>query len=348
MVLCGLVYRIYKLTIEKQRRCAVNQDTSRYEILYDLPKGEYNAAEVGGIRTRTVRAGDTLEVECYPLTRIGPAAKAEAARRHHQRACQERQNRKNAEKKVRRLIEHNFTTDSYVLTLTWDYGQIDRFRMSEGETDQLWQRLSLPIDEEDARRALNNFFRRVRTRMRQLGEDPRALKYLYVLELTHQNKGPYTHYHFHLVIDAPGLGARELDAIWGLGFTRCDHLSKKSEGAAGLAHYLTKHHSTEELRNDGSRMRRWGRSKNLNEPPETVSDRRISRRRAALIAGDVMYDAKAVFESIKAYEDYDLVDVKVHFSDFVAGAYIFARLRYSTRKAEENRKRQNEKTARRR
>ena len=74
MALRGLVYRIYKLTIDKQRRHAVSQDTSRYEILFDLPKGEYNAAEVGGIRTRTVRAGDTLEVECYPLTRIGPAA----------------------------------------------------------------------------------------------------------------------------------------------------------------------------------------------------------------------------------------------------------------------------------
>ena len=53
-------------------------DTSRYEILFDLKRGEYRPAEVGGIRTRTVRAGDTIEVECYPLTRIGPAARAEA------------------------------------------------------------------------------------------------------------------------------------------------------------------------------------------------------------------------------------------------------------------------------
>lgn len=322
----------------------MNQDTSRYEILYDLPKGEYNTAEVGGIRTRTIRAGDTLEVECYPLTRIGPAAREEVARRHRQRACQEAMNRRNAEKKVRRLIEHNFTTDSYVLTLTWDYGQIDRFQMSGEEADQMWQRLSLPIDEEDARRALNNFYRRVRTRMRQLGEDPRTLKYLYVLELTHQNKGPYTHYHFHMVIDAPGLGARELDGIWGIGFTRCDHLSKRGEGAARLGHYLTKHHTTEEVQEDGRRMRRWGRSKNLNEPPETVSDRRISRRRAAMIARDVMHDGMAIFNRIYDQQGYVCIEPpRVLFSDYVAGAYIYARLRYDPTKAEEKRRKREEK-----
>ena len=40
------------------------RDASNYEILFDLPSGEYSPAEVGGIRTRTVRAGNTIEVEC--------------------------------------------------------------------------------------------------------------------------------------------------------------------------------------------------------------------------------------------------------------------------------------------
>ena len=80
-------------------------DASRYDILFDLPRGTYNAAEVGGIRTRTIRAGDAIEVECYPLTRIGPAARGEYERRKASRECQIRLNRRNAEKKIRRLID---------------------------------------------------------------------------------------------------------------------------------------------------------------------------------------------------------------------------------------------------
>ena len=42
-----------------------NADASRYEILYDLTEGEYSATEVGAIRTKTVRAGESLEVESF-------------------------------------------------------------------------------------------------------------------------------------------------------------------------------------------------------------------------------------------------------------------------------------------
>ena len=45
-------------------------DAREYEILFDLPAGEYDQRAVGGIRTRTTRAGDALVVECYPITRI--------------------------------------------------------------------------------------------------------------------------------------------------------------------------------------------------------------------------------------------------------------------------------------
>lgn len=301
-------------------------DASRYEILYDLPSGEYNRAEVGGIRTRTVRAGDTIEVECYPLTRIGARAVEEAARRKRQRACQEKLNRKNAEKKIRRYIEENFTTAAYVLTLTWDYGRIDRFHMSAAEADRLWYDYGLPVDEEDARRALNNFYRRVKTRIRQRGGDPRAMKHLYVLEITHANKGGFAHYHFHLVIEAPGLTDADLKALWPHGFARADRLSFRDEGPARLANYLTKSHTTEEQTSDGRRLRRWGHSKNLREPTETVSDRKLSRRRAALIAADVQANGVAIFESL--YPGYQCVETpRVFHSDFVAGAYIYARLR---------------------
>ena len=301
-------------------------DTSKYEILFDLPEGEYCPAEVGGIRTRTVRAGDTLEIECYPLTRIGSAAREEAARRHRQRPCQEAMNRRNAEKKIRRLIEENFTRESWVLTLTWDYGMIDRFCMSMADADRLHGELGLPEQEEDARRALNNFYRRVKTRMRQLGHDPASFRHLYVLEITRPKVGGWHHYHFHLVLHAPGLSDADLKELWPHGFVRADRLSFRDEGPARLASYLTKGHTTEEIDREGKRLRRWGRSKNLREPRETVSDRKVSRRRAAMIAAEVQSDGRAIFERL--YPGWRCVETPVvRYSDFVPGAYISARLR---------------------
>lgn len=305
-------------------------DASRYDILFDLPRGTYNAAEVGGIRTRTIRAGDAIEVECYPLTRIGPVARAAYAMKKASRECQIKLNRRNAEKKIRRLIDQNFGPEAWVLTLTYDYGAVEAWAGSRKDAEARWEKLGLPVDEEEARRDLNNFFRRVRTRMRQVGADPGELKHLYVLESTREHQtgemALYPHYHFHLVIHtAEGIGRRELEAIWDRGFIRADRLSTTDNGAARLAAYMTKGGKVERVEG-GRKLRRWGRSKNLVEPTETVSDRKVSRRRAALVAADVMGRGVEIFEAL--YPGYKCVEPpRVHFSDFVAGAYIFARLR---------------------
>ena len=306
------------------------EDTSRYEILFDLPRGEYAKAEVGGIRTRTVRAGDALEVECYPLTRIGPAARAEATARRASRPCQDALNRRHAEAKIRRLIDANFTTEDWVVTLTYDYGAVEAWAGSRAEAEARWETLALPVDEEDARRDLNNFFRRVRTRLRQLGEDPAEFRDLYVLESTREgadwHKALYPHYHFHLVIHAPGLTRGEIERIWDRGFIRADNLSVRDSGPARLAAYMTKGRGGERVDAGGRRVRRWGRSKNLRDPEVTVSDRKVSKRRAALVAADVMANGVEIFE--KLYPGYRCEEPpRVTYSDFVAGAYIFARMR---------------------
>ena len=301
-------------------------DASQYEMLFDRPEGEYAAAGVGGIRTKTVRAGETIEVECYPLTRIGAGARRAWEGRKRQRACQEALNRRYAERRVRRYIEHNFTPTDWVTTLTWDYGAIDRTTMSGEDADRLFFEMGLPENEEDARRAWTNYLKRIKTRMRQIREDPRELKYIYVLEITGPKTDGFEHFHFHAVIHAPGLTDLDLKALWGMGFCRTDRLSLRSEGAARLANYMTKQHTTEEVRRDGKRLRRWGHSQNLAEPVETVSDRKVSRRRAAAIAADVQRDGRAIFEAV--YPGYVCVEPPVvRYSDFIAGAYIYARMR---------------------
>ena len=75
-------------------------------------------------------------------------------------------------------------------------------------------------------------------------------------------------------------------------------------------------------------MRRWEHSRNLKKPDERVSDRKIPRRRAALVARDVQANGREIFE--KLYPGYRLEEARVRYSDFAAGAYIYARMRRHT------------------
>ena len=307
------------------------RDASQYEILYDLPRGEYSAAEVGGIRTKTIRAGASLEVECYPLVRVGAAADAEYTRRKKQRACQEALNRKNAAKRMTRLIEANFDETDSVVTLTYDYGALDREHGSYAEALERWEALGLPMSEEDARRDLNNYWRRLKTRVRQKGFQAAELKDLYVMEPTKEprDEDPRplpAHWHFHCVIHAPGLSREDIKAAWPHGTVHEDNLSLRNGDAARLGAYMAKGHSTERIGQDGRRMRRWGHSRNLVEPEITVSDRKVSRRRAAMVARDVQQWGRDIFEQL--YPGYRCVaDPEVKYSDFMPGAAIYARLR---------------------
>lgn len=305
-------------------------DTSMYEILFDQPEGEYSRAEVGGIRTRTIRAGETIEVECYPITVVGAAAREEARRRRTSPA-QRIVNRRRAEVTVRRLLEANFTQRDWVCTYTWDYGAVDRDRMSYTDALAQWEAEKLPRDEAEARRAFGNYLRRLRKAMARAEAEPAALKYLYVLESTHEPRDEdprplYPHFHFHAVIQAPGLSREAVKALWTAGTVRADEFDRRGEGAARLARYLTKARATEQVAADGRRIRRWARSKNLVEPEIRESCRKVSRRRAAQVAEDVRQWGREIFEAI--YPGFRCVeDPVVRYSDFVAGAYITARLR---------------------
>ena len=296
-------------------------DGSRYEILYDLPKGEYSSREVGGTSTRTVRAGDSLEVECFPIIHVSQDARREAKRRASTRA-QENLNLKNARKHRRRLMEANFTSADYVLHPTFNYGFVDRaFANMEAER-RAWEESGFPMNDDVARRIMKNFIARIRRLIKRKGGNPADFKYIYVIETTKEprdsdfNALP-ARYHYHMVISSLDiLTIEDLHALWPYGYTKAEPLDFRFNGLEGLSKYITKQRKF---------MRRWARSKNLKEPDVRVSSRKISRRRAAQIAADVQANAREIFEKI--YPGYTLQEAKVKYSDFVAGAYIYARMR---------------------
>lgn len=302
------------------------------ELLYDLPEGTYADPGRGGYRTRTIRSGSLLEVEVYPILRWTPGTRREAERRRTTEA-QARLNRRRSMLRCMRLIEANFTARSWVVTLTYDYGLARRAdSMSHGDLLEAWEREGLPTDEADARRDFFNWIRKVKRRM----EDPAALKYIYALEVTHEPRDTDprplpARYHFHLVIDAAGVARETLKALWGHGFTDVNELDLRGGGAARLADYLTRQEGRggkNRRPTPEGRRRRWAASRNLIDPEKSarVSDRRISRRRAARVAEDVRRNGREIFEAL--YPGYRLEEEPaVRFSDFAPGAWIYARLR---------------------
>lgn len=296
-------------------------DITKYEILYDLPQGEYSEKEVGGIKTRTIRAGDSLEVEAFPITRISTEARREAIRRKSSKA-QEKLNLRNAQKRIRRLAEHNFKPGDIVLHPTINYGCFDRAFANIRSILEEMEALGIPMDDDAARKLIKNFIARVRRYIRRMGGDPKEFKYIYVIETTKEprdddfNALP-ARYHFHMIISSMGiLTAEALQQLWTLGYIKAEPLDFRFNGLEGLCKYITKQRRF---------TRRWAHSKNLQEPDIKESCRKISRRRAAQIAADVQANAREIME--KVYPGYTLEGCEVRYSDFVAGAYIYVRMR---------------------
>ena len=301
---------------------------SRYEILYDQTEGEVDIKAMGGVRTRTIRAGETLELEVFPLINVSAPAR-EDYRRRKSSPAQVELNRRNSEKRIRRLCEANFGTGGIVMHPTFDYGFEDYSFSNPADRRAEFDRMGLPIDESDARRKFKNFIDRVKRYVKKCGKDPKELKYLYVLEKTKEPRDEDInalppHFHFHAIISGMDgcLTIEKLNELWGHGYTRAEPVNMRFNGLKGFTTYISKR-----INGRNGRKLRWGHSKgNLTEPEVKVSDRRISRTRLAKIARDVMSDGKEILE--KLYPEYRLEEVPVvKYSDFVAGAYIYARMR---------------------
>ena len=117
----------------------------------------------------------------------------------------------------------------------------------------------------------------------------------------------------------------EVERLWGFGYCNADRLQPDDKGIAAMAGYVARQEGSangEHLPGEKS----YSGSQNLKKPAVTTSDSRISRRRVSQIAADVRANAREVFA--KVYPGYRLVEEpKVQTSDFVAGAYIYAKLR---------------------
>lgn len=275
-----------------------------YEELYEIDSSTYEDSveerierlrdkQIIKYRTKTIKSGDMLECEIYPIWRVGGGGKREKKAKDT-RAAQNNLNNKNAVKHLIRIVNTNFTKKDIWLTLTYSDGR-------------------LPTDVEQAKKDMQNYIRRVKRHMKklELGE----LKYVYVTEFDDTTKGK-VRIHHHIIMN---FNDRDMaEQLWsGGGRTQARRLQPNDFGLEGLARYITKQRK-------GANTKRYTISRNMKQPKVTIADSKITRRKAEKIATEENI-AHEIFQ--KMYKGYKFNDLTVKYSQFVSGAYLYVRMK---------------------
>jgi hypothetical protein len=239
-------------------------------------------------RTRTIKAGNQLECEIYPV--FNPQAEIRV-KRFESREAQKKLNHKNTKKNITRKANANFTSSDMWGTFGYDDD-------------------SLPDSPESARKDMTNYLRRL---SRLYKKHNKEFKYIYVTEF--KQDGDVVRCHHHVMISG-GIGRDELESKWrGGNYPQVRRLRVKHDcGLDGLANYLAKGTSYERF---------WGCSTNLRKPDVFVADKKITKRRAERIAME-KNTAPELFEKI--YSNYAFRDISVKRSNFVSGVYIYVKM----------------------
>ena len=251
-----------------------------------------NNKNVFRYRVKTIKSGNALEVEIFPLWNLQNEIRA--ARINTTRPAQVNLNERNAKKNLVRKVNANFTDQDYHITLTYRGGVLP--------------------DEPQARRDMQNYIRRVRYYAKKNNLPP--LKYIYVIEFA-SGDGRRRRVHHHLIING-GIDRQVLKDIWERGRVWVDELTPENGTLDGLALYMFKQPGK------FIKSKRWAASRNLKRPHVTTSDHKISKRQAETLAADMEKSAPGIFSKI--FNGYTFDDCTVKGSEFVAGAYIYAKM----------------------
>ena len=268
-----------------------------YEFLFDKPGEEItekafealNHKEVMKYRARTITSGNIVECEIYPIWNTkGQAARA---KKSATREAQKNLNEKNAKKNLIRKINANFNENDLCITLTY--------------------KGTVP-DEEQARRDIQNYLKRVRAYRKK--NDMEELKYIYVIEFENGEGRKKKRIHHHVIMN--GMDRDEAERLWKNGYANTRRLQPDEYGLEALARYIVK---------DPQGKKRWSASRNLKQPKVTTADTKFTKRMAERLVEDFETAAGQIFA--KLFPNCIMNDCKIFRSDFVAGAYVYANMR---------------------
>lgn len=242
--------------------------------------------------------GEYLEVDVFPVFEY---QRGRRKKRKPTSETMKKLNQRNAERKLVRLLNTNFTREDIRFDLTYD---------SE----------HCPASPEDAQREMQNFLRRVKRyrNKNSLSE----LKYVAVTEVG--SKGGRIHHHIVMNGD---VSINELAEIWGRGYTTAKPLQFNEQGLAGIAKYL--------IKDEPVLRKRWSASRNLEKPKVSKRDGRLPQYKVKEWHNSG-YDNKAEIE--KLYEGYALSEIKPYYNE-INGGYYLTMLMYKKPAPKRSRKR---------
>lgn len=231
--------------------------------------------------------GDYLEVDIYPVFKMQTGR---SRRGKPTSEVQAKLNDHNAERKLVRLLNANFTRDDYEIHFTYTDG-------------------NLPENDTQAKKDIQNFLRRARRLYKAAGAE---LKYVAVTE----GGIGGTRYHHHVTMSGE-VNRCELEALWGYGYVNSRRLQFNEYGVEGLAMYITKQFRTH--RDELLFKKRWSCSRNLIRPEPKERDGKLSYRRVRDLA-TIESGSRESFE--KLYEGYTFAACRPFYNDMNGGYYI--------------------------
>lgn len=225
------------------------------------------------------RAGRTIEYEKYYTYRFGPKGGKRGKRRGPMTEVQRRANNRQAERKLRRLVNANFGPGDLHIVLSYARRKGEPYRTRE-----------------EMRKDADGFLRNLRKAFKKAGM---VLKYIHVMEVG--EKGAR---HHHLIINH--IDSRTIQKCWGeLGRVLISPLDGSGQYRK-LAEYLLKY-ANRTVGTDAELMgKRWSSSRNLVKPETertVVSDRSFFRSEAkvpAALAGRYYVDLETVEKGVNA------------------------------------------------
>ncbi len=275
---------------------SINSDD--LELVYD-ENGVIDAAylrdrNIIRYRTKTIKSGDILEVQSYPIW--DTCSEIRKAKANLSTSGQRKLNHRNRQSAAIRLINANFTDKDMWATLTY--------------SDK-----SMPPTYDAALKEGQKFIRRLKYYAQKHNYD--ELKYFHSIEQSKKGR-----WHHHLVTNFRDRDV--LESLWRGGARKqTRRLQEDINGYEGLARYITKEELEEKQEAASKKRHMYICSKNLVKPKVTVSDYKISRAQARKIA-EGRLDPMQLFK--KLYPGYEFNTCEVKTSDYVSGCYLYVKL----------------------
>ena len=282
-------------------------------------------------REKLTRSGPLMEADFYPVFSDGRKMPTRAPKTKPSTEEQQRYNRLMATKKLIRLVNANFDNTDYWFHPTYAPGRS-------------------PQNENEARRDIVNFFRRVKTKrastlkelkkclsiarqtattnpdIKYYAEEVKKLKktvkklkapfkYCYVIEETVYQRGRYagrSDYHFHVFMTG-GLDRDVIEGMWSADMrANCNRYQPEKFGPEAAALYMSK---------DPRGSKRFCYSRNLTKPKPKTKDGKVTRREVERMAKE-HFDEREFWE--KRYKGYRFIRCYSRYNEHNGHWYVSA------------------------